>query len=255
MNHKFINKNTSKRAIVTRADDGVKDWIELTHPIMRKYAEKCNADFIVLSHAVSSDIILKDGAGLDQSYYRILAIRDLFEKYDRILYLDTDMLINKNCPDLFDIVPEDKIGAVFEDVGSRINDRMGKIRQMQIEWNFIDWRNGYINEGCFLISKKHKDIFLPHNNQYWVGWAGSQSHLSFNINKLKFEVFELSYHWNHMVMFSEPWNKNPDRFESNIIHYAGDGIWEKEIAMDKLEQAKRDYDVIYGNKNLEENVR
>ena len=77
----------------------------------------------------------------------------------------------------------------------------------------------------------------------------------------KKEVKQLDYRWNHMTMFSEPWNDNADRFESFIIHYAGRGVFDEaditeqalykhRIDVDrqscKVEQAKLDYKKIYG---------
>ena len=39
-----------KRLIITRADDNIKAMTDITLPIMREYAEKCIADFKILSH-------------------------------------------------------------------------------------------------------------------------------------------------------------------------------------------------------------
>jgi len=58
-------------------------------------------------------------------------IYDLFDKYNRILRLDYDMLITPNCPNLFDIVPENKIGCVFEDVGGAKLSRVKMIINIQ----------------------------------------------------------------------------------------------------------------------------
>jgi len=229
-----------KRAIVTRADDNVRDWVELTHPLLKKYAQKCDADFIVLSH--DPPFLSND----NYPHWRILKVYELFEKYDRILMLDTDMLINKNCPDLFKIVPEDHIGCVFEDVGTRTWNRRQQIVEVQEFFDYIGWTSGYMNEGIVMLSKQHKDIFFPHYGRYWNGAAGSQTHFMFNIQKLKFKIFELNYRWNHMTMFSEPWNESADRFKSHIIHYAGRGIFEPHLGLSRIQQARKDYETIYG---------
>jgi hypothetical protein len=156
------------------------------------------------------------------------------------------MLINNNCPDIFDIVPEHMIGMVREDVGTRKNDRHMQIRKIQQNYGDIGWKEGYFNEGTFVVSRQHKDVFLPHENKYWTGWAGSQSHMSFNIRKFNFEVHDLGYKWNHMTMFSEPWNNNANRLESHVIHYAGNGVFNKGQVANRLEQAKHDFKVLYG---------
>lgn len=238
-----------KRAIVTRADESVKEWIDLTHPILKKYAEKCDADFIVLSHPPP---FLSDDK---YPHWRILKVHELYEEYDRILMLDTDMIINKNCPNLFDIIPSDKIGCVFEDVGSRQVPRQQQMINIQQAFNYIDWTSGYMNEGLLMSSQQHKDFFLPYNGRYWNGPAGSQTHFMFNIQRLKYEIFELNYQWNHMTMFSEPWNGSPDRFKSNIIHYAGRGIFDQNLGLTRIEQAQKDYEKIYGKIEKEDNTK
>jgi hypothetical protein len=47
-----------------------------------------------------------------------------------------------------------------------------------------------------------------------------------------------------MTMFSEKWNNYANRFESNIIHYAGKGVFDVGVK-NKLEQIKIDCDKIY----------
>jgi len=232
-----------KRAIVTRADDNVKEWKKLTHPTLKEYSKKCDADFVVISDPAPFLI--------DDKFegFRIIEIYNLFEKYDRILHLDTDTLVNKNCPNLFDVVPENMVGCVIEDVGTRLEHRRYQIMKVQEQFGDIGWKNGLINGGIVMMSKQHRDIFSPHEGEYWKGWAGEQTHMSYNINKYKYEVYELDYRWNHMTMFSEKWNGYANRFDSHIIHYAGQGIFDAELVENKLEQAQLDYEAVYGRQN------
>ena len=227
-----------KRAIVTRIDDEVKDYVEITLPVIKKYADKCGADLITLSH--EPPVWTEDR----KPHYRALKIYDMFDEYDRILHLDADMLMNKNCPDIFNTVPEGKIGSVYEDVGSRQADRRQKIYQLQMMWGDLGWRDGYTNFGTFVMSKQHRDMFQPHNEQYYLGWGSADLHISYNIHKYNMEVHELSYHWNHMTMFSESWNQKKDRFNSFIIHYGGRGVFDIGVN-NKTDQIKLDYKRIY----------
>ncbi len=231
----------NKFAIVTRADNNIKDMADITLPIMRDYAERCNADFIVLSE--DAPFLTED----NKPHYRILEIEKLFDKYDRILNLDADMIITNKCPDIFKVVPEDMIGSIYEDKGSRRPDRIDKLHGIQRAWGDVNWREGYTNAGTFVMSKMHRDIFLPHNGEYWLGWGSADLHLSYNIHKHNFKVYELDYKWNHMSMFSEQWNGSPSRFDSNIIHYAGAGIYDTGVSS-RLEQIKADINVLWGDK-------
>jgi len=228
-----------KLALVTRADDNIKEMTDITFPPIKNYANKIGADFIILSE--NPPFLTAD----DKPHYRILKVYDILNEYDRVLCLDADMLINKNCPNIFDIVPEDMIGSIYEDKGSRRYDRHQKILGIQNAWGNVGWREGYTNAGTFVLSSMHKNIFLPHKNQYWLEWGSVDVHLSYNIHKYGFKVKELEYKWNHMTMFSESW-LNANRFESFIIHYAGGGIFERDTIKTRIEQIKKDYETIYG---------
>jgi lipopolysaccharide biosynthesis glycosyltransferase len=229
----------SKFAIVTRADLSVKSYTDTTFKSIKEYAKKCSADFVILSDPPP---FLTDDK---KPHYRILKLFKMFDEYDRILHLDADMIVNKNCENLFKIVHEDSIGSIYEDVGSRAYDRRGKILEMQKYWGDVGWREGYTNAGTFIMSKQHKNIFKPHNNMYWTAWGSADLHMSYNIHKYNFHVHELDFKWNHMTMFSEQWNNNADRFNSNIIHYAGKGIFDTRFST-KIEQIKNDHKLIYG---------
>jgi lipopolysaccharide biosynthesis glycosyltransferase len=226
-----------KLALVTRADDNIKEMTDITFPLIKEYANKINSDFIILSE--TPPFLTAD----NKPHYRILKVYNILSEYDRVLCLDADMLINKNCPNIFDVVSENVIGSIYEDKGSRRDDRHQKIRDVQKAWGSVGWTEGYTNAGTFVLSSIHRNIFLPHNNQYWLEWGSADVHISYNIHKYGFKVQELEYKWNHMTMFSESW-LNANRFKSYIIHYAGHGIFDNNIHS-RIEQIKKDYDTIY----------
>tara|TARA_R110001606_G_C15389005_1_gene651282 strand:+ start:2950 stop:3645 length:696 start_codon:yes stop_codon:yes gene_type:complete len=227
-----------KNLIITRADSNIKEITDITIPLMEEYAKNCNADFKIISE--QPPFLTGD----NKPHYRILKVRDYLEEYNRVLCLDADMIINKNTPNLFELVPEDKIGSIFEDKGSRQQNRRQIISKVQNEWGDVGWSEGYTNAGTFLLSKQHKDIFLPHEGKYYLDWGSADVHLSYMARKLRFEFFELSYRWNHMTPFSESWNNSSNRFDSFIIHYAGVGVFEKGVK-NRIEQIKKDYKKIY----------
>lgn len=201
--------------MTTRADDKIREMAALTHPILKKFALKWGADFSILDHI--SGCTIGDG----RYHYRIMKFYDLLLDYDRILSIDSDIIINKNCPNLFDVVPYDKIGTIFEDKGSRLIDRKKRIQLIQKEWGEIGWRSGYINTGVFLVSREHRQVFKKFKNKYWVKSGFDDVHLGYQIHRLGLKIFELNWQFNHMSIFSESWNKSPSRFDSYIIHYAG----------------------------------
>ncbi len=212
-----------KYCVVTRADDNIKEITNITFPSIQDYADSINADFKVLSH--TPPVMTSD----NRPHYRIFEVGNLLNEYDRILCLDCDMLITKTCPNIFDVVPMDKVGSIFEDKGTRKPDRLNKIKGIQAKWGNVNWMEGYTNAGTFVVSKQHKNIFTPHNGEYWLDWGSADLHLSYNIHKYGHKIYELDFKWNHMTLFSEPWNNNADRFQSYIIHYAGGGLFDEGV--------------------------
>ena len=77
----------------------------LTHPTIRRYADRIGADFIAITEQKVS---------LTTPHWEKFQLLDYLNDYDRILYVDTDVLIRKNCPNIFDAVPETHLGIYNE---------------------------------------------------------------------------------------------------------------------------------------------
>lgn len=226
-----------KLLVITRADESVVEYTQLTHPIIRMFAEKWGAEFKILGTS----------SGLNMMW-RVLDFYDIFEDYDRIFHVDSDIVINKTCPNVFEIVPSDTVGLVFEDKGSRLINRRGRITQIKARFGGNEhWISGYFNMGVFLASKMHRELFTKINGQLWEADRGlEQTHLSYQLMKLKYKYVDLRYKFNHMSMFSEPWNGSPSRFDSHIIHYAGKAKFPDKGRRSRLELIKDDIRQLYG---------
>ena len=226
-----------KYLMVTRADKAVKGYAEYTIPILKKYAREWGVDFKILDSSFGSDHV-----------WRILVLYNLLKSCDRILYIDSDIVINKNCPNIFNEVPFDTVGLVFEDKGSRLKNR--RIEMAKIKQRFggnEHWTCGYFNIGVFLVSRIHCDMFMKINGQLWSsGPFPEQTHLNYQIMKLGYKYVNLGYKFNHMSMFSESWNGSPSRFDSYIIHYAGAYKFPDTGKRNKTQLIKDDIEKIYG---------
>ncbi|MDO8610681.1 MAG: hypothetical protein Q7R95_09115 [bacterium] len=222
--------------LISRADDKTKKMTDLTFPFLKDYAQKCGCDFLMLD----GEPPIWTNESPPRPHYRIMKLYNLLDQYDRILQVDCDVIINKNCPNIFDTVSYDCVGTIFEDVGNSIEHRRGQIEKANNQFGDIGWREGYINTGFFLVSRAHKEIFQPINGRYFMDFGYDDVHLAYNINKMGFKIHQLDYKWNHMTMFSEPWNGYANRFESNVIHYAGAGIFDKDKFGSRVEQIRHD---------------
>ncbi len=184
--------------------------------------------------------------GTDTAYNYLIfeknQIYDLFKDYNRILRLDADILITPHCPNIFEVVPLDKIGIVFEDVGPKKIDRRKTIKQIQLELGGVGWEKGYFNSGVIVTSKLHKEIFnitdkknIKIIEKLRLSHAKEQSLLNYRVRELGFELFELDFKFNHITkIFSGQCVGNPNKFNSYILHYAGN-------QKHKLKSMKFDY--------------
>ena len=228
-----------KTLIATRADKNIKDMTDITFPIIRKFSDKWGADFIVLDNIPP---VMSDD---NRPHFRITKLYDLLDIYDRVISLDSDVIINKNCPNLFETIPEDCIGTIYEDKGTRQANRVGKMKNAQLLFGDIGWNSGYINTGVFIVSKLHKEIFNSINGKYYTMDGSDDVHIGYQIHRLGFKTYELDFRFNHMTMFSEPWNNSANRFDSYLIHYAGVGIFDSDVK-NRNEQIAKDIEIIYG---------
>lgn len=202
-----------RRLIATRCDENNKSISDMTHPILKQYAEKCGADFLVISDC--KDLHM---------HYRILQFYDLFEKYDKILSVDSDVIITKRCPNIFEVVPDGMIASVYEDVGSRRNDRRSRIKAVQKKFGDVGWESGYINTGFALFPSYYKDIFkIESKDDLWDGLGFDDVFLGYRIKKFGYKFYELPIAYNYMSLFQEKWSSFKSRGEAFVVHYAGSG--------------------------------
>lgn len=216
-----------KKCVVTRCDSKIKEMSDITHPILKRYAKKCNADFRIFDNSITDY----------HPHYKILQIHDLLKEYDRVLCIGTDTLIMKSCPNIFSTVPVEKIGSIYEDKGTRKTDRRNRILNVQKQREDIGWKKGYINSDVFLVSKLHRDIFNLNYNNLYTDLGFDDVELGYQINKNGYEVHELPCEFNFMSMFTEDWcgKKKSDAY---ILHFAGQG---HRTGISKTEQIKQDY--------------
>lgn len=198
-----------KHAIVTIAiGEKYEKMGEITHPRIKKYAEKINADFIVINEPKISTTT---------PHWEKFQLLDLLQTYDRIIYIDTDVIIRNNCPNLFEIVPEAKMGMFNECPFTERRDVAieGVANAYQIK--DFKWDGCYYNSGVMVMSKCHRMLFRKPKVE--VSNFFEQSYLNVMIQKMKIPVFNLHYKFNRMICMDKFSGK--DRYESYIIHYAG----------------------------------
>lgn len=210
------------------------DILQLSRPFMEIYAAKIDADFKIITTSSTETEI---------EYYEKFQLYSLLEDYERILFLDADILVTPKCPNLFEIVPESHFGAFLVSRYSDLHDQAIAIAQELL--GDIGWKKDYFNSGVMIFSRMHREVFNYHNHAFKIWSSYSRSHngtfldqtlLNYNVFKLKIPVFDIGYKYNHTTA---PRNSS-QRFRSYIIHYPGKGHRKG----DKLEQIRKDAAVL-----------
>jgi hypothetical protein len=188
--------------------DHYQNLSKITYPTLKRYAEKIGADFIPITEQKISQTT---------PHWEKFQILDYLNKYERIIYVDTDILIRKNCPNLFEIVPESKLGIYNE--CPFVPGRDYAILKASEDYGSKDfkWDGKYYNTGVMVISRCHRSLFRKPEKE--ISNFYEQSYLNLQIQSLKVPVFEIDYKFNRMHCVDKITGK--DRFESYIIHYAG----------------------------------
>jgi len=186
---------------------------------IKKYCDKYN--FALSIHTKSKYNIGKINGYNFGNFEKFQTFEDL-NVFDRVWRLDADVLIMPNCPNIFDFVPLDKVGAVYEDVGRMTRDRRKQLWLVQDQLGKTpdDWTSGYFNGGSVVFSKQHQEALnLTQQNiddalNKDLGGCKEQTLLNWKIHNLGFGIHSLSTKFNNIAPFGPGHN-------AYIIHYAG----------------------------------
>lgn len=178
----------------------------ITHPTIRNYAKKIGADFISIVKSDSST-----------PHWEKFQMRNLFGKYDRIAYFDTDIIIRKDTPNIFNLVPINSVGMFNE---APYTDRS---RELMIDCcreygvTLSNWDGRYFNSGVIVASRCHLDLFEKPKKEFFSFYE--QTYLNMMIAKMNLSMFSLPYKFNRMTCVDR-WT-GEHRLESYVVHYAG----------------------------------
>jgi len=195
-----------KNAVVTVTyGEDFKELSKVTHPSIKAYADKIDADFIVL-----------DQLG-DHKYPHFIKfdIRNLLFSYDRILYLDTDIIVRDDAPNIFNIVPSNKLGILAENPCEFRDPAFRKFLTDDLSQP-INWNGAYYNTGVMVLSKLHSNLFELISDE--IFHYGEQSYLNFNIARKNIPIYPLDWRFNRMNAHNE--QTKEWRFTAYFIHYA-----------------------------------
>ncbi|WP_105166539.1 glycosyltransferase [Pseudoalteromonas sp. T1lg23B] len=189
------------------------------------YAAKVGADLIISDQLHYPIKISEPKYGANPAWAEKLRIGELLKEYDRVLYLDADILVSPNAEDIFQ--KYDDLETIYMLDEGAVCDRMEERKLIENCLGEINWptQNGasiYYNVGVILASK-------PCRLFQYADLAGLQSVcndirfyeqtlFNYHIFKHSLQHQALPNHFNRMDMFGREGYLNAD-----FIHYAGKG--------------------------------
>lgn len=181
---------------------------QITHSTLKKYAEKIDADFLAITENQISN---------STPHWEKFLIYDLLKNYERILYLDTDLIVRIDTPNLFEEVPYFELGMFNE--GPYTENRTLSFQQACSEYGVIcpEWDGHYYNTGVIVLSRAHKNIFKKPEKEIFNFYE--QTYLNIQVALNKTPMHNLKYWFNRMSCMDPYIGEN--RHSSYIIHYAG----------------------------------
>ena len=129
---------------------------ELTVPTIAAYAKKIGAEFKYL---------VEQRIAKTYPYWEKFVMGELLDSYERIIYFDVDIIIRKDCPNLFEVVPEKELGMYNE--GLLTNEEEKKehlfvMRNVFREYGLpfpAVWDGRFYNTGVMIVPQNMKWLF------------------------------------------------------------------------------------------------
>jgi len=186
---------------------------ELTHPLMRSYADKIGCDFHVVRENTCSS----------PHWMKFQTVQELLNRYGRIIYFDTDIIVKPDCPDLFKIVPTIKLGLFNELPWT--SQRIFSFSEACKDYGLLPkrWKGCYYNTGVMVIPRQFKSLFAKPEkelfNFYEQGYFNAALAMFLERAGNEFSVHDLHYKFNRMTCMDQFTGEH--RQASHIIHYAG----------------------------------
>ena len=185
---------------------------------IKEYAKRINTKLIICKDL--------DSINNEYPFLNKLKLADLLKNYDRILYLDADILIHPDAPNIFDTYTDTQYFYAFNEgeLLPRINSVMKMCKIFDFQYRKWGRKKGnliYFNTGVMLMSKIHRKIFQAFDLELFLKEEElfdfyEQSYLNYLIQSNNISYHCIDYRFNHMRCVN--WD---NKSKSYIIHYAG----------------------------------
>ena len=202
----------SSKAIVTGIF-GADYWrlADVSLPTIRDYANRIGVDLVVLENRSFPKWSL---------YWEKLALGRLLVRYDYVVWIDLDVIVNPSAPDIFQEVLPNGFSALDE--GRWFVDRPDQLVQ---DAEFYNLENvvtrirpfSYFNVGVMIASRAVRSLFTPPRRVKPDSIMPEQTYLNLRMIETGFPFNALDPKWNGLHSIYKP----DDRRDLYVVHYAG----------------------------------
>jgi hypothetical protein len=203
---------TERLALVTAVfGDAYQRIAEVSLPGIRAYARRIGADFSVMEIRRFPD---------RHHYWEKFGAAERLGVYDRVCWLDVDLIVNPSAPSIFEVAPADAFSAFDE--GRLFCDRQDQLRFDAPSYGADErmipaWEHKYFNVGVMVFGQQHRDLFrqptVPKRNSIMP----EQTYLNLKLMMSGVKCHDLTSIWNGLHSLHGP----DDRKRLNVVHYAG----------------------------------
>lgn len=193
----------------------------------KDYANKVNADFLCIDKVHKKLYPFYKSNNLLDALFEKLNLGIFLKKYERILYLDGDILITPHAQNIFNVYKDPNKLYMFNE---------GLLSNRSKELNIISSRlkkpikdRNYFNAGVILFSRninflqkiRIQDLEYFFKKSNWF----DQTYINFKYRLNNLKIGSLDYEFNRIGGYRD----NNKRFSANFIHYAGNVYCNKKM--------------------------
>lgn len=233
---------------------GKNPMFQVTRQAMQWYAEKVGADLIVRTTRLTPILKNENNLSIITACVEKLFIEDLLQLYDRVLYLDADVLITPFAPNIFDVYSDLKTVYLYNE-GQYLDraycvEKVYQLFDYQKEWEKQNERFIYYNAGIMLCSKQANFFQYKSLEEFESSYQQlpfhDQTYFNYLIQKSGVQHQSLDVKFNRMDSLGNP----EERFQAFFIHYAGYGY--SNHPQNKAQTVAQDFQRLYAKKNSQQ---
>lgn len=235
------------RAVVCYYQEKYGQILDIVLKRHNQYAKKCKADFV--------EVIIPP-TSTDPQMDKFFHISEKLDGYKKYLIIDVDILIRKDSPDIFSMVPNDHV-AIYNEGATFLTTKNHEPDEIAIRWYTVNklmevcnlekceyskiYAIGipfvYYNSGVVLLSDENKKLYQGFTSQQKIELyscfkdvqCSEQALVNYCLISKKSKVYSLPVCFNQMS-----YNRCSDYLETCYFsHYAGMSLEDKTFQIEK----------------------